>query len=101
MRVLVTIEVDTEAGNEANRDDLMRSTIKSFLEQVQPEAAYFSPTHGQRCAYVVFDLPEPSRMPVLFEPLWQVLNAKIHVRPVMNREEMVAAAAEVQSSSGQ
>lgn len=100
MRVLATIEVDTEAGNEANRNSVMQKTMQSFLEQVRPEAAYFSPTHGQRCAYVVFDLPEPSRMPVLFEPLWQTLNAKIEVRPVMNREDLMAGVLEAQGGDG-
>lgn len=100
MRVLATIEIDTDAGNEANRSGVMQQTMRAFLEQVRPEAAYFTPTHGQRCAYVVFHMSEPSRMPVLFEPLFQTLNAKIEVRPVMNTDDLMAASAEVQAEAG-
>ncbi len=100
MRVLATIEIDTEAGNEANRNGVLQKTMQSFMEQVRPEAAYFTPTHGQRCAYVVFDMPEPSRMPVFFEPLFQTLNAKIEVRPVMNMDDLMAGSTEARGGSG-
>jgi hypothetical protein len=82
--------MDTEAANEAMRHGTLEKTLESFLEQVHPEAAYFCPREGVRSAFVVFDMPEPSAMPPLFEPLFRELHAKIDVLPVMTVEDLRA-----------
>jgi hypothetical protein len=88
MRVLATIQMDTEAANEAVRRGTLEKTLELFFQKVNPEAAYFCPREGQRTAYVVFELPEPSSMPPLFEPLFREFHAKIDVLPVMTLDDL-------------
>jgi len=35
------------------------------------DTCYFSPEDGHRGAYIVFDMQDPSQMPVISEPLFQ------------------------------
>lgn len=90
MRVMARIHIDTEAGNAANRNGTLQKTMQAFLERVRPEAAYFSPSHGKRSAYVVFELDDPSEIPPCFEPLFQELKAEVDIRPVMTADDLRA-----------
>jgi hypothetical protein len=88
MRTLMTVQMDTEAGNRAIKDGSLPKAMESTLEQLHAEAAYFTSLDGQRTAYIVFDLQEPAQIPQLAEPLFQGLNAKIELSPVMNAEDL-------------
>jgi hypothetical protein len=58
------------------------------MEQIKPEAAYFTSDHGKRTAFLVFDMQDSSQMPVLSEPFFLQLNAEISYTPVMNMEDV-------------
>ena len=88
MRTLLRARLDTEAGNEVIRSGGMPKVMEHAMEQLHPEAAYFAADEGDRCAYLVFDLKEPSDIPVLVEPLFEDLKAKIELTPVMNLEDV-------------
>lgn len=95
MRVLATVRFDAEAGSRAIESGALPKVLESFMEQVRPESAYFGPAAGERTAFIVFDLKDPSRMPPLFEPLFRDLKAKIDVLPVMNKDDLQAGLSEV------
>jgi hypothetical protein len=86
----MTISMDTEAGNKAFRDGTLRKTMQWAKEQLRPEAAFFAPTNGVRTAYFLFDLPDPSRIPVVAEPFFQKLGAKIELTPAMDFDDVQA-----------
>lgn len=88
MRMLMTVEVDTQAGNRAVKDGTLGRVMEKFVAQFKPEASYFTANGGQRTAFFVFDLPDPSQMPLVAEPFWMALNAKVDAKPVMNAEEL-------------
>jgi hypothetical protein len=88
MRTLMKVQMDTEAASEAIRNGTMQATLESVMEQLNLEAAYFTAEGGQRTAYIVFDLREPSQIPSIAEPLFQPLKAKIDMSPVMNAEDV-------------
>ena len=88
MRVLMTVEIDTEAGSRGIQDGSLPKAIQGALTQLKPEAAYFTTRHGHRTAYFVFDLQEPAQMPQVAEPLFMGLNAKIDMTPVMNADDV-------------
>jgi hypothetical protein len=46
------------------------------VEQLSPEAAYFTAQDGLRTAFIIFDLQEPAQIPTIAEPLFQPLKAK-------------------------
>ncbi|GAB7103320.1 hypothetical protein JCM4814A_16340 [Streptomyces phaeofaciens JCM 4814] len=88
MRVLLKATMDTEKSNEAIRNGTLGKLIQESLEQMKPEAAYFTADNGRRTAYIVFDLEDPSQMPVVSEPFFLHLNADLTYIPVMDREDL-------------
>src|SRR3972149_11637083 len=63
MRFLVKAHMDVEAANALARQGQLGSTIQSILEDLKPEAAYFVADEGQRTAYLIVDLQDPSQIP--------------------------------------
>lgn len=88
MRMMLKASMDTEKANEAIRNGTLGKLIEESMEQMKPEAAYFTSDHGKRTAYVVFDMQDSSQMPVLSEPFFLHLGAEITYTPVMNREDV-------------
>jgi hypothetical protein len=90
MRTLMRVQMDTEAASEAIRNGTMQMTLQSALEQLNPEAAYFTAQDGMRTAFFIFDLREPAQIPAVAEPLFMPLKAKIDMSPVMNVDDVQA-----------
>ncbi|MEU1001281.1 MULTISPECIES: hypothetical protein [Streptomyces] len=88
MRVLLKASMDTEKANEAIRNGTLTKLIQESMEQIKPEAAYFTTDHGKRTAYVVFDMQDSWQMPVISEPFFLQLDAEISYTPVMNMEDV-------------
>jgi hypothetical protein len=89
MRTLLKVRmVDVEKANRAAADGSLTQMMQEAMERLHPEAAYFAPESGLRTAYFVFDLGDPSDMPVIAEPFFQRLNAMVEFQTVMNRDEL-------------
>ena len=88
MRMMMKMQVDTEAGSRAISDGSLSQLMQETLGRLQPEAAYFGPENGVRTAFIVFDLEDPSQLPALTEPLFSKLKANIQMFPVMDREDL-------------
>jgi hypothetical protein len=90
MRVMMRATIPVEQGNKALKDGTLRKVVQSALQELKPEAAYFFPFKGKRTALFVFDLKDPSQIPVIAEPLFSALHAEIEYVPVMNAEDLQA-----------
>ncbi|WP_155055643.1 DUF3303 family protein [Streptomyces blattellae] len=88
MRVLFRAQLDTERSNEAIRNGTMAKLVQSSMEQVKPEAAYFTTDNGHRTCYMVFDMKDSSEMPAIAEPFFLDLGADVSYTPVMNPEDL-------------
>ncbi|MEW2045022.1 hypothetical protein OHS71_19550 [Streptomyces sp. NBC_00377] len=88
MRVLLKASMDTEKANEAIRSGTLGKLIQESMEQIKPEAAYFTTDHGKRTAYIFFDMQDSAQMPVLSEPFFLNLGSEISYTPVMNMEDV-------------
>ncbi|MET4926943.1 hypothetical protein P3L51_32095 [Streptomyces sp. PSRA5] len=84
MRVLLTVQMDTEKANKAIADRTLPTTLKSVFDRIKPEAAYFGSQEGMRTAYVVFNLKDASDIPGVAEPFFQDLGAEVSFQPVMD-----------------
>jgi hypothetical protein len=54
-----------EKGNKVARTAKMWETIKVILDDLNPEAAYFTAARGQRSAYLIVDMQDESQIPAL------------------------------------
>jgi len=90
MRMLLKVQMDVEAGNRAIRDGSWGQVMERVMQQVQPEAAYFTAMDGKRTGLIFFDLKDPSQVPVVAEPFFMAVNASIELSPVMTPEDVQA-----------
>jgi hypothetical protein len=88
MRMVMTMQMDTEAASRAIQDGRMGKVMDSMMERFRPEAVYYTTRDGMRTAYVFFDLDEPARMIEMAEPLFESLKAKIDFAPAMTADDV-------------
>ncbi|MDQ4149369.1 MAG: hypothetical protein M3164_05170 [Actinomycetota bacterium] len=81
-----------ELGLDETNEAIQTGKIAEFNELLnrltQPEAAYFCTENGRRTGYTIFDMADTSQIPVIAEPLFQQLSAKVEFIPVMNYDEL-------------
>ena len=88
MRMMMKAKMDTAAASKAIQDGRLPKVMQSVMEQLKPEAAYFGPEGGQRTAFIVFQLDDPSQLPSISEPFFSEFNATIEIFPVMDRADL-------------
>ena len=94
MRMMLNVTIPHEKFNAAVRDGSIGSKMSRILESVKPEAVYFTEQDGRRCAVVIVDLPEPSRIPTLAEPWFLTFDADVRFRVVMSPDDLKRAGLE-------
>ena len=95
MRMLMKISIPIEAANRAVRDGSVKEIMKTTLEQLRPEAAYFYPSEEGRTMLLFVDVKENSDIPAMGEPLFQGLGARVSFTPVMNLQDFQAGMAKL------
>jgi hypothetical protein len=99
MRMLLKAQMDVEAGNQAIHDGRMAEMMEEAMARLQPEAAYFGPLDGKRTALMVFDLKNPSDIPMVAEPFFANAKATVEMIPVMNRDDLQAGLAQITAAT--
>lgn len=90
MRMLMIIRLPNDTFNAAVLDGSAGLKTTAILEEVKPEAVYFSETNGQRTVFLIVELGNPSGIPALAEPWFLTFNAAVEFHAVMNLEELQA-----------
>jgi len=90
MRMLMRVQMEVEAANQAIRDGSWAQTMESVMRDLQPEAAYFTAQDGKRTGFIVFDLKDPSDIPAIAEPFFMGVKASIDMAPAMTVDDVAA-----------
>ena len=90
MRMMVTVRVPVQKGSATIKDGTLPRVIKSTLERIKPESAYFFLENGKRTMRAVFDMTNENEMVPAFEPLLMELDAEIELIAVMTADELAA-----------
>ena len=88
MRMLLTVTIPHEPFNTLVREKKAGALIGRILEEIKPEAVYFTEENGTRGAVLVIDVAEPSRVPSFAEPFFLNFNADCRFRIVMSPEDL-------------
>jgi hypothetical protein len=95
MRMMMKISIPIEAANQAVEDGSAQRILKTSLETLRPEAAYFYPDVEGRTILLFIDVKEPSDMPLIGEPFFKGLKARVTFTPVMNGQDFQAGMAKL------
>jgi hypothetical protein len=101
VRVLLTFSINPEKGDQLIKEGRIGETMASILEDLQPEAAYFTDVDGTRGGFLVVNMENGSQLPALTEPLLLGVGATVHMQPVMTPEDLRGAAGEALQEMGQ
>jgi hypothetical protein len=91
MRFILKVAWDVETGNKLARKGTLGSTVQSILEDLKPEAAYFTAEDGKRGGIVIVNLDDASQIPAVAEPWFLACNASIEIIPCMIPEDLAKA----------
>lgn len=97
MRTLLKVTMDVVASNKAIMDGSLPKIMQSTMDKIKPEASYFTAIDGCRSCLMVFDLKDPSDIPMIAEPFFLNMNAKVEFSPVMNAEDLKNGLEKLQS----
>jgi hypothetical protein len=88
-------------GDRLIKEGRLGETMGPILEELQPEAAYFTDVEGTRGGLLVVDIEDGSQIPTMVEPLLLALGATVRMQPVMTPEDLRGAAGEALQQMGQ
>ena len=91
MRMMMTVTFPVETFNAAVRDGTAATKMGRVLEEIKPEAAYFTDTDGKRSGVLIVNLTDASQIPALAEPWMLLFNASIELKPVMVPDDLKAS----------
>ncbi|MCA1719440.1 MAG: hypothetical protein LC781_22325 [Actinobacteria bacterium] len=99
MRFMLTFRISPEKGNALARDGNLRPTVQAIVEEINPEAAYFTPIEGARGGYLVLNMDDASQIPAIAEPLFIGLDATVQIHPVMTAEDLERATPAIEQAA--
>lgn len=91
MRMLVDFQFPLEPFNSMTRNGTAGQAIQQVLGDIKPEAVYFLARDGKRGGTMVIDLPDPSKIPAIAEPLFLRFGATVTFYPCMTAEDLAKA----------
>ncbi len=94
MRLLLSVEFPPEPFNTLVREGKVGQVIRRILDEIKPEAAYFTEQEGVRGAIFVVNLDNPSEIPRFAEPFFLNFEADCKFRIAMRPEDLEAAGLE-------
>ena len=91
MLFLLKVEMPVEKANEMAEEGKLGETIQSILDDLEPEAAYFTTSNGDRAGYIFVDIEDASEIPAFAEPWFLAFEANVEFAPVMIPEDLKKA----------
>ena len=100
MRMLIRVSMNVERSNAVIKEGSLPKLIEDTIARLKPEAAYFYPEHGKRCAMFVCDMQDQSDIPAIAEPFFMHTGATVEIVPVMNLNDLKTGLNKVMAAMG-
>ncbi len=91
MRMILNVTMPPEPFNTLVREGKAGETLGRILDEIKPEAIYFTEHDGKRGAVAVVDVAGPSAIPGVCEPFFLSFNAECRLRIAMSGEDLQRA----------
>jgi hypothetical protein len=86
--MMVQVLLPHDRFNAAVKDGTIGSKIGRILEDIKPDAVYFSEQNGKRSATLIVDVADGTRVPAIAEPWFLTFNADVQFHVLMSPEEL-------------
>ncbi len=94
MRMLIDFDFPIEPFNTYVRDGSAGERIAKILDDLKPEAIYFTEQDGKRGGVMIMDVASPSDVPRIAEPLFLIFNAEVRFHVCMTPDDLAKAGLE-------
>ncbi len=94
MKMMLNVQFPLEPFNSLVRSGKVGAIIGKILDELKPEAAYFTEQDGRRGCVLIVNLSDPSRVPFFAEPFFLNFNANCRFRIVMTPDDLRKAGLE-------
>jgi hypothetical protein len=88
---MIKVEMPVERANELAVEGKLGEAIQTILDDLEPEAAYFTTSNGDRAGYIFVNIDDASEIPAFAEPWFLALEANVDIAPVMTPEDLQKA----------
>jgi len=88
MRMVMRVDFPVKPFNTLVRNGTVGAKIQQALDDIKPEAAYFSEQDGRRGGFLIIDVTDPSQIPSFAEPFFLTFNAEVRFRIAMTPEDL-------------
>lgn len=91
MRMLIQVKLPHKEFNDKVKDNTINQTMKRILDELKPEAVYFTEYNGHRGLIMIADVAKPSDVPKIAEPWFLIFNADVEFHIVMTPDDLEKA----------
>ena len=91
MRILLDITLPHEPFDTSVRDGTAGQKLGRIIDELKPEAIYFTEKDGGRGAVMIVEMSDSSMVPTLAEPWFLTFSAKVQFRVVMSPADLQKA----------
>ncbi len=91
MRFMLSFRMPLDKTNALIKEGKFARIQQSIMEELKPEAAYFTDIDGARGGYLIVNMDDASQLPAMAEPLFFGLGATIQLHLVMTPEDLQKA----------
>jgi uncharacterized protein (DUF885 family) len=88
MRMLMKVWMPVEPFNTLVRNGTAGAKMQQILEDIKPEAAYFTAQDGHRGGIIVVNVNDTSEIPRYAEPFFLTFDAEVQFHPAMTPQDL-------------
>jgi hypothetical protein len=89
--MLLHVKLPHEPFNTLVKEGTAGTKLRRILDDLKPEAVYFTEYQGRRGAIMIVNVDNPSKVPAISEPFFLTFNADCEFHIVMTPEDLAKA----------
>jgi hypothetical protein len=86
--MLMKVRMPVEPFSTLVRNGTAGAKMQQVLEDIKPEAAYFTAIDGHRGGVIIVNMDDTSEIPRLAEPFFLNFDAEVEFHPAMTPEDL-------------
>ncbi len=89
--MLINFDLPIEPFNTYVRDGSAGERLAKIMDDLKPEAVYFTEQDGKRGGVMIIDVASPSDVPRIAEPFFLTFNADVRFHVCMTPDDLAKA----------